>query len=279
MNPAYPRLFVTDLDGTLLTDSQEISPVTRRALDAFISRGNYFSISTGRALESAQTVQRTMHLAYPGSFIISYNGAHILDTDSGQTIFRTGIPLPVVAEIQQLAQSMQVHCQTYSDTHIIAPEINECVRRYTSYIKTPVLVAENLAEALSEPPCKMLGLDLSDHEKLEAFRRVILERWGDILTCTYSNPLYLEIIRKEAGKGQAVRRICEHLHIPVENAIAAGDGLNDISMIEAAGLGIAMCNGDPAVIRAADAVTAADNNHDGLAPFLQQPGVKRDGSL
>ena len=270
MNPDYPRLFVTDLDGTLLTDDQHISPATRRALDSFVARGNYFSISTGRALQSARTVQKEMHLEYPGSFIISYNGAHILDTRTGEAIFRTGIPLPVVEEIQHLARSMQVHCQTYSDTHIITPEMNECVRRYTAYIKTPVLVKENLAGALDKPPCKMLGLDISDHEKLEAFRKEILIRWGDILTCTYSNPLYLEIINKEAGKGPAVRKICDYLHIPVENAIAAGDAENDISMIQAAGLGIAMCNGAPAVIKAADAVTETDNNHDGLAPFLEQ---------
>lgn len=270
MDPSLPRLFVTDLDGTLLTDDQTISPGTREALDGFISRGNYFAISTGRSLESARTVQCELNLEYPGSYILSYNGAHIWETDTGKTVFKTVVPLEAVADIQAIASRMHVHCQTYSDTHIITPEINECVRHYRQYIHTPVLVSEDLAAALEEPPCKMLGLDLHDHEKLAAFSDAILSRWGDILTCTYSNPSYLEIISKKAGKGPAVKQICAHLQIPVENAIAAGDGENDISMIEAAGLGIAMCNASPAVIRAADAVTAEDNNHDGLAPFLRQ---------
>lgn len=270
MNPDYPRLFVTDLDGTLLTDSQTVSPLTREALDGFVSRGNIFAISTGRALDSALTVQRDLHLDYPRSLVISYNGAQIFDTGAAKTVFRTGIPIPVVAKIQELAASFQVHCQTYTDTHIITPEINECIRSYTQYIHTPVLVREDLASALDMPPCKILGMDMHDHEKLNAFRKAILDRWGDQLTCIYSNPKYLEIIRNDAGKGKAINRICEYLHIPAENAIAAGDAENDISMIEAAGLGIAMCNADPSVIRAADAVTEADNNHDGLAPFLSQ---------
>lgn len=270
MNPAYPRLFVTDLDGTLLTDSQTISPKTREALDAFVARGNVFAISTGRALDSALAVQREMSLDYPRSLVISYNGAQICDTDTGRTIFRTGIPIPVVAEIQTLAASMQVHVHTYTDTHIVTPAVNECLLSYRQYIHTPVIVSEDMAAALEEPPCKILGLDLYDHEKLDAFRRAILDRWGDMLTCIYSNPRYLEIIRNDAGKGAAVKRICEYLRIPAENAIAAGDAENDISMIKAAGLGIAMRNADPAVIAAADAVTETDNNHDGLAPFLEQ---------
>ena len=84
----------------------------------------------------------------------------------------------------------------------------------------------------------------------------------------YSNANYLELFSKEAGKGAALLRLCEHLNIPRENSMAAGDAENDISMIEAAGLGIAMLNADEEVKKAADVVTGADNNHDGLVPFL-----------
>ena len=131
-----------------------------------------------------------------------------------------------------------------------------------------MLTVSDMASVMDEPPCKILGIDLYDHQKLDSFREAVIQRWGDVLTCIYSNPMYLEIINRDAGKGPAVTRICSYLHIPVENAMAAGDAENDISMLKAAGLGIAMCNGDPEVIRAADVVTAADNNHDGLVPFL-----------
>ena len=72
-----------------------------------------------------------------------------------------------------------------------------------------------------------------------------------------------------AGKGTQAKKICEHLNIPVENAIAAGDGDNDISMIKAAGLGIAMINAPDTVKDAADVITTFDNDHDGLAEYIK----------
>ena len=95
-----------------------------------------------------------------------------------------------------------------------------------------------------------------------------MEKYSDTVTTVYSNPYYLEIFMKEAGKGSAVIRLAEHLSIPIENTIAAGDEQNDISMIEAAGCGIAMANATDMVKQIADVVTTYDNNHDGLAEFI-----------
>ena len=88
-----------------------------------------------------------------------------------------------------------------------------------------------------------------------------------------SNEWYLEIISRYAGKGQGLTRFCRTLGIPVSHSLAAGDSENDISMLRAAGTGIAMCNGIPQmpdIEKAADAVTLTDNDHDGLVPFLEQ---------
>ena len=102
----------------------------------------------------------------------------------------------------------------------------------------------------------------------QLFRQEILQLYGDTLSSIYSNASYLEIFPKEAGKGAALERLCRHLNIPVENSMAAGDAENDISMVKAAGCGIAMCNGSSEIREAADVVTENDNDHDGLVPFL-----------
>ena len=86
----------------------------------------------------------------------------------------------------------------------------------------------------------------------------------------YSNDRYLEIFPAASGKGSAVRILCEYLHLPLGNALAAGDEANDISMIRVAGTGIAMQNAKDEVKAAADIVTARDNNHDGLAAVLME---------
>ena len=79
-----------------------------------------------------------------------------------------------------------------------------------------------------------------------------------------------EIFAKEAGKGSSLRYLCEYLDIPVENSIGAGDAQNDISMLEAAGLAVAMCNGDESVKKSADVITKRTNHECGLADVIYE---------
>ena len=83
-------------------------------------------------------------------------------------------------------------------------------------------------------------------------------------------PLDLEIFAKEAGKGNGLRFLCDYLNVPVVNSIAAGDAQNDISMLEAAGLSVAMCNGDEDIKAMADVVTKRDNHECGLADVVYE---------
>ena len=88
------------------------------------------------------------------------------------------------------------------------------------------------------------------------------------LNTLFSNPMYLEVISNEAGKGNALKWLCNYLNIPISSSYAAGDQFNDVSMIEAAGTGIAMLNGDPAIFEFADVLSEFDNNHDGLSQYI-----------
>ena len=117
--------------------------------------------------------------------------------------------------------------------------------------------------------CKCIAIELEDKEKLEAFRTSLLP-WAkeEGITMLYSNPYYLELFPSASGKGAAVKKLCEMLGINPLLSIAAGDAENDISMIQAAGMGIAMINGTDDVKNVATTITEFDNNHDGLAHTL-----------
>ena len=269
------KLFITDLDGTILDHEKKIGRRTRAALERFIGAGNAFAISTGRAMESAMAVQRELALYYPNTYLCAYNGAQVYDCDRKETIWRIGIDRELVPPIFQLAARHHVHIHTYNDTHIVSPPVvdaadRECLDFYRRVIKSPLLLTEDVLSALPEPPCKCIAIELHDAEKLERFRQELAELVGEGITLLYSNPWYLEIFRAEAGKGAGLKKLCEYLDLPLANVIAAGDEENDISMIRAAGLGIAMCNGSQNAKDAADAVTKRDNDHDGLAEFLEQ---------
>ncbi|MBQ8305049.1 MAG: HAD family phosphatase [Blautia sp.] len=262
------KLFLTDLDGTLLNDQNVVSPATRKALEDFTAAGNVFAISTGRAMESVLHVVKELELSYPGMYILSYNGALIYDCDAKKSLFRASIPFDAVQELLDMANERDIHIQTYTDRYIVAPAYNEHLDFYRIRVQTPVIIDPDIVSELPEPPCKMLAVERHDHAKLERLRTAIHERYGDRFTTIYSNQYLLEIVPAEAGKGNALVRLRDHLGILPQNTMAAGDAENDISMIEAAGLGIAMKNGSDEAKAAADVVTKEDNNHDGLVPFL-----------
>ena len=116
----------------------------------------------------------------------------------------------------------------------------------------------------------MLLIDYYDQTAEENFRKDILAKYGDRLNSFFSCKEYIEIIPKTCGKGLALRRLAEILEIPVEDTIGVGDEANDLTMVEAAGLGVCMANGIPEVKAAADYITERDNNHDGVAEVLEK---------
>lgn len=262
------KIFFSDMDGTLLTSKKVISEKTRKALDAFVEAGNCFAICTGRGLDNVLPVCEELNLHYPGMFLVCFNGAEIYDCDDKRSILHIGIPFELIPRIFEIAKSHNVHCHTYTPDYMVTPDNGEEMQYYNRVIKRPIVVTDDIVSRLPVEPCKVIGIELHDAEKLENFKKDIDKQLGDRITTVYSNPHYLEIFMKEAGKGSAVRRLSEILGISISNTIAAGDEKNDISMIEAAGVGIAMLNASDEVKSYANIITEFDNDHDGLAEIL-----------
>ena len=262
------KIFFFDLDGTLLTSDKRISLKTLEALRKFTDAGNYFCINTGRAIESARAVYKGLNLDFKGSFLCGSNGTQIYSVDEDRYVFRTGVPMELVDKILDLAEEYGVHCHTYNEDHILSRHDNECLKYYRRVIKTPLLITRDVTKEMTGDPSKMIAIELHDHDRQERFRQALQEMVGDRLTLLYSNPYYLEIFPSDAGKGSVVKRLSGFLGVDIKDTYAAGDEQNDISMIEAAGCGIAMLNATDAVKEAADVVTERDNDHDGLADLI-----------
>lgn len=263
------KILFTDLDGTLLTDDKQISSYTRDVLDQWTGAGHKFVLCSGRDINSVMDVKRYLNLNYPGMYLIGYNGGQIYDCDKEETIYKVTLTLPQLAHIMKTAREFGIHCQTYTDTHIIAPGDTAALRRYQKVIKTPVIYNEDIMAEMTTEPCKCLAIELEDLERLEKLRLALLpfaEKEG--ISMLYSNPYYLEMFPAVSGKGASVKKLCQILDINPYFSVAAGDAQNDLSMIEAAGMGIAMKNGSEEVKMAATMITDFDNNEDGLARTL-----------
>ena len=114
----------------------------------------------------------------------------------------------------------------------------------------------------------MLAISLENDGRLEKLADEITNVMNGKIVCLKSNNYLLEIFASNAGKGNAVKELCSKLGIPVQNSYAAGDEQNDISMLEAAHVGIAMLNAREIVKENSDIITESDNNNDGLLPFF-----------
>lgn len=263
------KILFTDLDGTLLDDQKQISAYTREVLDAWSKAGHKLVLCSGRDINSVGQVKYYLQLDFPGMYLIGYNGGQIYDCDNQKTIHKITLTLEQTSHIMEEAARFGIHVHSYTDTHIVSPQDNEQLRYYCRVIKTPVIFSPKVTDVMTEGPCKCLAVELKDSKKLEDFRCSLLP-WAkeEGITMIYSNPYYLELFPAASGKGAAVKTLCELLNINPYFSVASGDAQNDVSMIEAAGMGIAMCNGSEDVKMAATTITAYDNNHDGLAHAL-----------
>lgn len=263
------KIFFTDLDGTLLTTEKKISPATRQALDNLTAKGHLLALVSGRPLSSILEVKEQLGLSYPHMFLVGFNGGLIFDYDCQKAVIEHRLSYDDTRYIIETAQNMGIHCHTYADDAVIARAQTKELDFYQKTIHLPSRLSDNIMAALEKEPYKCLAIHLTDKSRLEALRQALLPALQERVSLVYSSDYLLEMFPKAAGKGNAVRLLCERLQIPIAHSLAAGDQDNDLSMLKAAGLGAAMKNGSESVRAAADLITPFDNNQDGLVPVLQ----------
>lgn len=261
-----------DLDDTLLNSNKEISPGNRAAIDRALAAGHKVTITTGRPLVGSIRLAEELGLTRDGCYLICFNGGIIYDMFRRETVFQQVFSKRLAPPVFAEANRRQLHIQTYSqwDT-LVEPNRDDDreINWYCGRIKVTYSVIPSV-EQLEEDPLKMLAICLEDQQPLKDFQRWLNDHYGDQLDTFFSCRQLLEIVPKGTSKGAAVVRLCGLLGIPVEHSIACGDAANDLSMIQMAGLGVAMANGVDEVKAAADYITEHDCNHDGIAEVIER---------
>ena len=266
-----PKIFFADLDGTLLNDNKQITPLTYEMLKKWTQKGHKLVLCSGRALDSVLHVRETLGLGdFSNMYVIGYNGGEIYDCTTKQLLNRVALSFDAAKKCFEIAKRFDIHIQTFSDTHIITEKEDDELRFYKKAVHTPVIITNDFMSYLDKEPCKCLAISLHDKELMKTFSNAIAQELGSEVTVMTSTPKYIEMFPATSGKGFSVQWLCNYLNIPLENALAAGDEMNDISMIETAGIGIAMKNGRDFVKQISNITTDFDNNNDGLVPVLKK---------
>ncbi len=260
------RLLFLDLDGTLLNDAKQITPGNREALERTLKRGHGVIITTGRPLKSALEQSRRLGLDKPGCYTIAYNGAMVYDWSKGDKVFQQALTIPSVIRLFEKANEIGEHIQTYDSFDVLVEPQGEddALRRYCQMVSMTYRVIDDVHTDLQEDPVKCLVINYEKNDGLEVMQSWIQENMPQ-MDCFFSCPQFLEVVPKGMNKGEAVKMLCKLLDVEIENAVACGDAANDLAMLKAAGIGVAMANGSDEVKAVADYITPRDNNHDGVA--------------
>ncbi len=258
------KLLAIDLDDTLLSEDLSISQANIDAIKSAESKGIKILLCSGRTYESMMPYVKMIDIHKSDDFIISYNGAFIHTID-GKEIFKRVIDGPKLERLIDIGRDNNITTQLYGSSFIIEKMTEKAVMyEYLTGIKA--IIVEDLKEIKSS--IKVL-FNHKPGEELEALRQQIITEFGNEFNIFYSKPMYIEVLNKEASKGLAVIEVAKKLGIKTEEIVAMGDGFNDLSMIEYAGLGVAVKNAPNLVKEAADYVTKNDHNHNAVAEVIE----------
>ena len=269
----------TDMDGTLLQDDKTISQAMYEGIEAFVEKGNHLILTTGRALPSVRKVKEKLKLHHPGCrIVIGYNGGQVYDTAAERELIGHRIHPEDVRFIIKECDKWGLHVHSYDEEYILARTQNPEIDYYVAHVKSPVRYVDDLADACQTGPHKLLCISLDNHQRLLDFRAHLAPLLAGRVTLMFSNDKYLEFLPAGSGKGNALAFVRDYLHLPASHTYAAGDQENDITMIEAAGQGVAVANAIDLLKEKADIVTRSDNNHDGLLEILKMLTEKTEPS-
>ena len=260
------KLIASDLDGTLLDSSGEIPERNSRAVADAMKAGVTVAISTGRMYSSAATFARKLGLG--GTPIICYNGA-MIRSETGEPLLNLKLDLDVALEMLAIFRERGVYVQSYIDDELFVKDCNDSNFQY--YHRHFGIEGKALGDKIFEPqvpPTKFLTRT-SGFEASRALTKEFSERFAGRAYVTSSNEDFVEMMNPEADKGKCLRKLADTLGIPMENVMALGDGDNDVEMIKAAGLGIAMANARPETKTAAREI-APTNDECGVAWAIEK---------
>ena len=262
------KLIALDLDGTLLNDQKIITKRTKEALMAAQRAGIRLALASARPSPGLYRERDALHLQDYGGILMSYNGGRIVDAATGKVLFETAMDLEETKQVLRFLETLPVtpildDGRQFFVTDRAGYKVDyEC--RNNNMVCAEV---ENLADFLTFAPIKILMS--VQPEELPEVQCKIAAKLPQSLTVVQTAPFYLEVIPRRINKGQGIGDICAVLGLDTKQVIAFGDAENDIPMLRAAGMGVAMGNAGEAVKQAADVVTDS-NNHDGIAAVIEK---------
>lgn len=243
------QLLATDIDDTLLAPDGTIPPANFHALNRLRDAGVFVVLSSGRATISMRSVAAKLFPAEDAGFLISFNGARVISLAQGEPLVDRPVSAEALKDIVMFTREHGILIHGYDEVAFLSEQDDPRCVAYGHGVDMHHRVVPDLIEALPQGSAKLLILH--DPAEIPRLKQELDSLSRGRFETTVSKPSYLEIIGPGVSKGSALTQLAALCSIPLEQTVAVGDSLNDIEMIQAAGLGLAVANARPEVCDAA----------------------------
>lgn len=272
------KAIVLDIDGTLLNTGKIISEKTKQALIAAQEKGIKVILASGRPTTGMLELAEQLEMTKYEGFLVSYNGARVTDCLTKKVLFNQAMSI-------ETGQAILEHLKKFD----VIPMIDKEDYLYVNDVYSGMLDLPDGAFNIIEYEARGGTFKLSEIDDLAAFATFPINKiliaaqpeylqkiapalhapFDEIVTAAFSAPFYFEFTDKGIDKAKALNTVFPEMGIHSENIIAFGDGHNDCSIIEYAGIGVAMGNAVDALKEIADDVTLSCDE-DGIAAGLEK---------
>ena len=284
------KLVAIDIDGTLLNSNGELTQRTKDTLKRVFNKNIRIILTSGRVTNSVKNIASQINA---DRYMICDNGASIYDVDENKTIWSKEITKGTVIDLINVCLENNIYYMVFTDNEIIVKDLrhmalafykqrHNCNDEATGINQIKYAGVDYIAN-LDKPIRRIVVCDqdrviynsivnkLKNYEGIELMAaphisNKIIKEGNKNIVLSYS---YAEILPKGTNKWAAIKELIKNIGIKENEVIAIGDNFNDISMIQNAGLGIAMNNGS-AVAKEVARVVAPSNDEDGVAHILER---------
>jgi len=260
-------LIASDLDSTMITETLALPEENIAAVERVRNAGCHFAICSGRATDSILHYEEQLGLIGKGCYGISFNGGIVYETDTRKVIRDIRLGDKLALEILERLIDYGANPWVYVGDTMYVTKATEWARGYARHVKTKFIVVDSLKGIDGE----ISKVQVADHrtnlEKLdEHFLALGDNRYNNFFTADF---LY-EFTAQNATKGKALAFLANHLGVSISKTIAIGDNLNDVHMIQTAGLSVAVNNARHELKALADYITERDCSQGAVAEVIEK---------
>ncbi len=255
------EILALDIDGTITDSNRELPEAVRQGLIDIQKAGKKIVLATGRADSGVASLIKELEMDKYGSFVATYNGAKLRQCDTNEIISNQTFPHEMIRPVLEV-----IRCYPDVDLSTVTTDAmysgikpNKYTELESGICGFPITRLQDMPSEITFPVNAFLGT--GEPSTLVKVCEQLNMIFSSVLDIYLSDPYFLEIMPKDIDKANSLQILCDHLGLTSENVIACGDGQNDISMIQFAGLGVAMGNASDKVKNSADYVTLTNDEY------------------